>query len=97
MKKRLTAHDLPDDIDALKALVLQKDQHIDTLSTEVSRLSELVIFFKVRQFYKSSEKHPDQAELFNEPEVEDETALRASSDESPSDSPKAKSNAGRKP
>jgi len=97
MKTPLTAHDLPDDIDALKALVLQKDQHIDTLSTEVSRLSELVMFFKVRQFYKSSEKHPDQAELFNEPEVEDSSSLRASSDESSSDSPKAKSNAGRKP
>lgn len=97
MKKSLTAHDLPNDMDALKAMVLQKDQHINTLSNEVSRLSELVIFFKLRQFYKSSEKHPDQAELFNEPEVEDESAPDSSASESSNDVPKEKSNAGRKP
>lgn len=110
MKQPLTTQHLPNDIDALKALVIasqsdlnaqsqqlaQKDQHIKTLSTEVSRLSELVMFFKVRQFYKSSEKHPDQAELFNEPEVED-ASLDMSSDESSRHSPKEKSSAGRKP
>lgn len=104
MKKPLTAQELPNDIDALKALVIesqsqlvQKDQHIDTLSTEVSRLSELVIFFKLRQFYKRSEKHPDQAELFNEPEVEEDSTPDTSDSGSSNDVPKEKSNAGRKP
>ena len=104
MKTPLTAHDLPDDINALKALVMQsqstitqKDQHIDTLAKEVSYLSEMVAFLKVRQFYKSSEKHPDQAELFNEPEVEDDASLKTSSDGASGDAPKEKSNAGRKP
>lgn len=87
MNQRLTTTELPNDIDALKVLVIQsqsrisdqsqqliqKDQHIQTLSSEVSRLSELVTFFKTRQFYKSSEKHPDQAELFDEAEIEAET------------------------
>jgi transposase len=112
MKQPLTTQHLPNDIDALKALVIasqsdlnaqsqqlaQKDQHIKTLSTEVSRLSELVIFFKLRQFYKSSEKHPDQAELFNEPEVEDDSTVEKTIlEESSCDSRKEKSNAGRKP
>lgn len=108
MKTLLTAHDLPDDIDVLKTLLMatqseyseqlqQKDQHIDTLAKKVSYLSEMVAFLKIRQFYKSSEKHPDQAELFNEPEVEDDASLSALSDESSGNAPKTKSKAGRKP
>lgn len=102
MKKRLTAQDLPDNIDALKALVVhsqstiaQKDQRIKTLSSEVSRLSELVTFLKARQFYKSSEKHPDQAELFNEPEVEEEARIQEA-DSKPAQSSN-KATPGRKP
>lgn len=63
---------------------------------EVSRLSELVLFFKVRQFYKSSEKHPDQAELFNEPDVENSSIVENTDSDSLNDSLKEKSNAGRK-
>jgi len=105
----LTANRLPNDIDALKSLVIQsqsqltkqskqlsqKNQHIETLSSEVSRLSELVLFFKVRQFYKSSEKHPDQAELFNEPDVEKEPVVENTASDS-NDSIPEKSKAGRK-
>ena len=79
MNTASTPQALPNDIDALKALVMQsqvqlaqKDQHIQTLSKEVSYLSEMVAFLKVRQYYKRSEKHPNQAELFNEAEVESE-------------------------
>lgn len=100
MNNLLMTDQLPDDVDALKAMIVQKDQHIETLSTEVSRLSELVIFFKVRQFYKSSEKHPDQAELFNEAEEAAETQdseLKNQTDASSDKTTKNKAKSGRKP
>ncbi|MEM7291441.1 MAG: IS66 family transposase zinc-finger binding domain-containing protein, partial [Pseudomonadota bacterium] len=59
-----TARDLPDDIDALKALVLSKDTHIALLEEKL-RLALL------KRFGASSEhSHKDQLHLFNEAEVE---------------------------
>lgn len=109
MNTASTPQALPNDIDALKALVMQKDQHIQTLSKEVSFLSEMVAFLKYRQYYKRSEKHPNQAELFNEAEVESEaeaeelsTALKeecvtASTEDKENTNTPPKAKPGRKP
>lgn len=84
---------LPNDIDALKALVLQKQARIQFLE-------EQVILFKYRQFGKSSEKSVQQTELFDEAESEADLAAPQIAEPVESESiqtvsPKAKS--GRKP
>ena len=68
---------LPDDIEALKQLVLAQqlilDERQSTLVEKQDRiqfLEALVILFKSRQFGKSSEKSPQQTELFDEAENE---------------------------
>ncbi len=68
---------LPDDINQLKELVLStsvhlknKDKTIVKKQEEIDRLSEIIKLLKHKQFGKSSEKSSDQAELFDEPEVE---------------------------
>lgn len=80
--------DLPDNIDALKALVLslredkkslqeEKDslqEEKNSLQELAESLKELVLLFRSRQFGKSSEKAPGQAELFDEVEIEADPA-----------------------
>lgn len=56
------AQSLPDDIDALKALLLEKEQRIHLLEEQLR-------LFRHQRFGKSSEKSDRQAELFNEAEA----------------------------
>lgn len=98
-------NNLPDDIAALKQLVLAQqvmlDERQSTLAEKQDRiqfLEALVILFKRRQFGKSSEKSPQQTELFDEAENEVDLAapeIAESVDEARSSNKKAKS--GRKP
>lgn len=55
---------LPDDIDALKTLLLKKEQRIHLLEEQIR-------LFKQKRFGSSSEKSDQQAELFNEAELID--------------------------
>ena len=52
---------LPNDVDALKKIIADKQQHIHILEEQL-RLE------RHRQFGTKSEKHPGQGELFNEAE-----------------------------
>ncbi len=75
---------LPDDINQLKQLVLssraalesknkvvtEHSKALDDKQTEILRLNEIIKLFQGRVFGKSSEKSPDQAELFDEAEAE---------------------------
>ncbi|GAA3926674.1 hypothetical protein GCM10022277_23470 [Litoribacillus peritrichatus] len=86
---------LPNDPEALKQLVLEQQSRI-------ALLEELVILFKSKQFGKSSEKSPNQAELFDEAEVEanDQAPVAAesvSAEEGHNEPSNAKAKSGRKP
>ena len=99
--------DLPDSIDALKALVLVKDSEISKEQAETARykakleaLEEQVRLMRHKQFGASSEKaSSNQENLFNEAELE---ALNAESEqevpaeETPA-TPAKKRSGGRKP
>ena len=69
---------LPDDVDALKSLLLEKqaiiDQHSQLLTkqkTRIEQLEEWLRLLRQQQFGQRSEKHTDQQELqfFNEAEL----------------------------
>ncbi|WP_022949977.1 IS66 family transposase [Methylohalobius crimeensis] len=70
---------LPDDIDALKALLLEKEQRIHLLEEQLRLL-------KHQRFGHRSEKSDRQGELFNEAEI-DEAADAASAEAPPSPLP----------
>lgn len=61
--KTLDKNQLPDDVEVLKQLLVDQHGHIQ-------RLEEIVKLFQGSRFGKSSEKSPDQAELFDEADVE---------------------------
>lgn len=68
---------LPNDINQLKQLVLSmrsdlegNSKSLEDKQNEIIRLNEIIKLFQGRIFGKSSEKSPDQAELFDEAEVE---------------------------
>jgi transposase len=73
---------LPDDIDALKALLIEQNHHIEkiqtekeTLKIENTRLQEQLNLAIARRYAASSEKiSPDQFRLFDEAEVDDNDA-----------------------
>jgi transposase len=109
---------LPDDINQLKQLVMsvrselviQNKANADNSKTiqdsrsEIVRLNEIIKLFQGKIFGKSSEKSPDQAELFDEAEVEslspdDLTAYATEEVEAdPIEAPtKPKEKSGRKP
>ena len=87
---------LPDDINALKALLLKKEQRIDLLEEQIRLL-------KQKRFGTSSEKSDQQVELFDEAELGDAEAQLLAQEEDESvaaestttSAPKAKR--GRKP
>ena len=84
---------LPNDIDALKRLVWQKQDRIQFLE-------EQVILFKHRQFGKSSEKSTQQVELFDEAESEanpDATEIAEPIEPESEPAVKKKIQSGRKP
>ena len=74
----LTAEQLPDDIDALKALLLQKQQRIDLLE-------EQILLMRDKHFARSSEQSPDQYGFFDEAETESETSAPEVAAEAASD------------
>ena len=89
---------LPDDIAALKQLVLAQQSTLAEKQGRIQFLEALVILFKRRQFGKSSEKSPQQTELFDEAENEADLAapeIAKSVDAEPTANKKTKS--GRKP
>lgn len=60
---------LPDDIEALKRLLLGKERQIKTLQARLEQLEEAMRQLLSRQCGPSSEKDPTpQMRLFNEPE-----------------------------
>ena len=64
---------LPDDIEALKALLLSErktsQETIETLKAKCQYLEEQFLKARHQQFCASSEAHPAQGDLFNEAEV----------------------------
>jgi len=63
--------DLPDDIDALKGLVIAQAAREREYETELQRLREQLNLLLVKRFAPSSEKvSPDQLRLFNEAELD---------------------------
>ena len=62
---------LPDDIEALKQLVLNQRSALAEASSRIGLLEELVRLYKHRQFgTKSEQQAPGQTLLFNEAEAE---------------------------
>ena len=62
---------LPDDIEALQALLIEKNTHIEQLEVKVLTLQEQLNLAIARRYAASSEKIPaDQFRLFDEAEVE---------------------------
>ena len=57
---------LPNDTKKLKALLFDKDVLLDKKQARIDLLEEALRFMRHKQFGKSSEKHIDQGELFNE-------------------------------
>ena len=91
--KRLNKKQLPDDVDTLKSMVLARQDRIQLLE-------EQIILFNHGKFGKSSEKCPEQAELFDETEQEadDEAPLTAEVvEEETQTTPATKAKSGRKP
>lgn len=76
--KKLTAEQLPDDIDALKMLLLQKQHRIDLLE-------EQILLMRDKHFARSSEQSPDQYGFFDEAETESEESAPEVASEIPSD------------
>ena len=87
---------LPDDIDALKALLLKKEQRIDLLEEQIRLL-------KQKRFGTSSEKSDQQVELFDEAELGDAEAQLLAQEENkpvatePTAASAPKTKRGRKP
>lgn len=64
-----TEQTLPDDPEALKALVHSLQEQVTSQHAQIAHLQEQVRLFTTRQFGRRSEKVPGQAELFDEAEV----------------------------
>lgn len=64
---------LPDDIDALKALLIERNGHIEQLETKNTYLQEQLNLAIARRYAASSEKiSADQFRLFDEAEIDDD-------------------------
>jgi transposase len=62
--------ELPEDVDALRALALQQQTKIDALGAQIRQLEEYVRLLKHQRFGRTSEKaDPAQRGLFNEAEI----------------------------
>jgi hypothetical protein len=70
----LSAAELPDDVEALKRLVLSQAAREQAYETEIARLREQLNLLLAKRYGPSSEKlSPDPFGLFNEAEAEAET------------------------
>ena len=111
-KKSINNADLPNDVEALKQRLLAAEEKLKDRESVVSQqqnhirhLEEIVKLFKANKFGKSSEKSPDQTELFDEVEVEacdsDDNwvaeAVESEENSEPGTVPATKAKAGRKP
>ena len=85
----LSAADLPDDIEALKRLVLTQLARESHYEAELSRLREALNLALIKRFGRSSEKlpPPEQLGLFNEAEALVETAEAEQAPETPIEVP----------
>lgn len=91
----VSAADLPDDVDALKRLVVAQADHYED---EIQRLREQLKLLLAKRFGPSSEKvSPDQLGLFNEAESEARTLPEAEPGESVPVAAHARKRGGRKP
>jgi transposase len=71
----VSATDLPDDIDALKGLVIARTARELEYENELQRLREQLNLLLAKRFAPSSEKvSPDRLRLFNEAELDTDTA-----------------------
>ena len=83
------AQQLPDDIDALKALILEQQSQLASRDAQLSALREQLNLLLAKRFGRSSEKHPGQLGLFNEAELaideagEEETASQSDTTDVP--------------
>ena len=96
-----TVQTLPDDVEALKAIIANQDNIIALKQQRILQLEEFLLLSRAKKFGASTEKSPDQHEMFNEAElsvaaeevlVEQEAQREAVSPES-----KTKNKPGRKP
>jgi len=100
--KRQQKETLPNDIEALKQLILAQQDSLAKKQDRIQLLEEQIILFQHRQFGKSSEKSAQQAELFDETESEvnlDAPEIVASIEDESNvkQIPVAKAKSGRKP
>lgn len=104
--KRPEIHQLPDDPELLKQLILTQNEQLKMKQSRINLLEEQIKLFKFKHFGKSSEKSADQAELFDEAETEvlsdapesAEVLEPSKADDTSSDTPaKTHTTAGRKP
>jgi len=94
----LTAADLPDDVDALKRLLLTQAAREREYETELARLREQLNLLLAKRYGPSSEKHsPDQLGLFNEAEAEAENPPEEERLEAVSVAAHERKRCGRKP
>lgn len=111
--------ELPNDVQALKQLLLkveesaraaneklaEREATVTKQKTHIRYLEEIVKLFKANKFGKSSEKSPDQTELFDEVETEGgdsegswvAEAVESEENSEPETAPATKAKAGRKP
>ena len=91
---------LPDDVDALKALLLEQQARNTQLEAKVLTLQEQLNLALAKRYAASSEKiAPDQLRLFDEAEVDSEPGVVPTNDaaDSLTIAPHARKKPGRKP
>lgn len=90
---------LPDDIDALKQLVISLSRENASLNQKYNNLAETLLLLRQQKFAASSEKSPGQGELFDEAEstLEDADASLSEAQEETITVKKTSAKAGRKP
>ena len=64
-----TVNNLPDDVEALKKLLLAERKTVDRLQKQINELFETIRLARHQRFGASSEKAPGQGELFDEAEA----------------------------
>lgn len=83
------AQQLPDDVDALKALIIEQQSQLASKDTQLSVLREQLNLLLAKRFGRSSEKHSGQLGLFNEAELAADAAAEedTASERDPTDVP----------
>lgn len=81
-------HNLPDNVEALKGIVIKSHQEIVRLREDIAYLEELVRLFRNQKYAPKSEanRHPGEQLLFNEAELDAEEMVRVESEVTSSES-----------